>query len=217
MKAFLLTAMSVWFLLGCNKAGAPSSNLDTHETYVQLWPADGFLYIKDYYVSSKENDPNTIRKQVSLLTKLVRDARYCKTRYGLELFSPMEERVFHDRDFVTIESRLLTKERNVIKQIENVFSSILNRKVVVKVSDQDVGLYFDGPDVSIRDNNSKGVFANGDHRAIFWENGQKFYEIVLADTEWNAAAPKSIAPYLEEDVASPEKSPAEIKAWKEAK
>jgi hypothetical protein len=52
---------------------------------------------------------------------------------------------------------------------------------------------------------------------IFWQNGDRFYEAVFARKGAAEKDFKSFAPYFERDVASPEKSEAEIKAWKEGK
>ena len=89
--------------------------------------------------------------------------------------------------------------------------------VKTRIFQAEVALYFDGPDVEVRGNNAKGVFSKGEKRAIFWRNGERFYEAVFARAGAVEKDFKSIAPYLERDVASPEKSKAEIKAWKEAK
>jgi hypothetical protein len=219
MKRYLL--LTALFLSACGGRSSPtpvrSFDVEAGETYVQLWPADGFLCIKEYHLSTLKSDPADIRRQVADISALVRSANYCKTRYRLNIFTPMEERIFHDQHFVTVECRLLTKERNLRALMDNVYSSLLNRHVEVTISDGEIGLYFDGPDIEVRGNNGKGAFAKDERRAIFWRNGDRHYEMVFARAAAAGKDFQSIAPYLEEDVASPEKSKAEIKAWKEGK
>jgi hypothetical protein len=147
----------------------------------------------------------------------VRSGNYIKARYGLQGFTPMEERIFHDREFVTVKCRLLTKERNLQKMMNSVYSSVLNRHVTITISKGEIGLHFDGPDIAIRGNNAKGVFGKDNRIAIFWRNGERFYEAVFARSGAAEKDFKSIAAYLEKDISSPAKSEAEIRAWKEAK
>jgi hypothetical protein len=184
MKCCLLVSALLF-----SASGVPSSptlvrtlDLEAAETYVQFWPADGFRYIKEYHLSTLKSDPADIRWQVAHISDLVRSANYCKTRYDLKVFTPMEERIFHDRHFATVECRLLTRERNLHTLMENAFSSLLNRKVETRVFEGEIGLYFDGPDITIRHGNAKGVFAKDNRTAIFWRNGDRFYEAVFART-----------------------------------
>lgn len=220
MKAqyLLLTAL---FFSACGDHNSStlvrSLDVEARETYVQLYPADGFLYIKEYYLSTLKSAPADIRRQVAGISDLVRSARYCKTRYGLEGFTPMEERIFHDRHFVTVECRLLTRERNLHRVMVNAFSSLLNRHVETVIGKGEIGLYFDGPDVTVRHSNAKGLFGKEKRKAIFWRNGERFYEAVFARAGVAEKDFVSIAPYFERDVASPKKSEAEIEAWREAR
>lgn len=194
-----------------------SLDLEAKETFVQFWPADGFLYIKECYLSTLKSDPAEIRRQVAHISDLVRSGNYIKARYGLQGFTPMEERIFHDRKFVTVECRLLTKERNLQKMMDSVYSSVLNRHVEITISKGEIGLYFDGPGIVVRGSNAKGVFGKDTRKSIFWRNGERFYEAVFARSGVAEKDFKSIAAYLEKDVSSPEKSEAETRAWIEAK
>jgi hypothetical protein len=219
MKQFLLLST---ILLSAGADQRPPTlvrtlDVEAGETYVQIWPADGFLYIKEYHVSTLKSNDVEIHRQVAHISDLVRSANYSKARYGLRVFTPMEERIFRDRQFVTVECRLLTKERNLQTLMDNAFSSLLGRQAKTRVFEDEIGLYFNGPDIEVRNNNAKGVFAKDGRRAIFWRNGERFYEAVFAQAGTAEKDFKSIAAYLERDVASPEKSEAEIKAWKEAK
>jgi hypothetical protein len=194
-----------------------SLDIEAGETFVQLWPADGFLYVKEYHLGTLKSDPAEIHRQVAHISGLVRSGNYIKARYGLQGFTPMEERIFHDGEFVTVECRLLTKERNLQKIMDSVYSSVLNRHVAITVSKGEIGLHFDGPDIAVRGNNAKGVFGKDNRRAIFWRNGERFYEAVFARSGASEKDFKSITAYLEKDISSPAKSEAEIRAWKEAK
>ena len=89
--------------------------------------------------------------------------------------------------------------------------------MAITVSEGDIGLHFDGLDIAVRGDNAKGVFSKDNKRAVFWRNGERFYEAVVARSGAAEKDFRLIAPYLERDVASPEKNEAKIKAWKEAK
>jgi len=191
-------------------------DLVAEETFVQFWPADGFLWIKEYRVGTLKKQPAEIRDQISQIGELVRSANYSKSRYGWCRFVAMEERMYRDRTFVTIECRLVTRERNLVPMMEDVFSSILNRRVAVTIGEHEVGLQFRGIDVDVRSGNAE-TFAEADRRVMFWRNGERFYEAVFAQTDNAKTAAKSIEPYFERDTASPAKSQAEIRAWRDSR
>ena len=217
-----LAKLASWLLLSTligtvQAASLPSTlGLTTGETYVELHPRDGFLYIKEYYLSTL-NSENTRSKQAEEISSLIRSASYCKKRYGLSIFTSMEERVFRDRGFITVECRLLTRERNLIPLMESVYSSLLNRPVQITIVSTEIGLHYAGTDVQVRSHNSLGVVEKEDGRIIFWKNGISAFESVFANAGSKPADLISMAGYLKEEVSSPEKSAAEINAWKSSK
>lgn len=216
MKSFLLFLVLSFPVFAAEPALVRTLDVEAGETYIQLYPRDGFLFIKEYSLSTLAA-PASVNAQVTHITSLIRKARYCKDRYGLEAFTAIEERIYRDRSFVTVECRLLTRKKNLIQTMTSAFAGILNRPVIVTISDTDIGLHYDGAGLVVRTSNAEGVFAKGRQRVIFWRNGTPYYEAVFAREGSTEADFKSIAPYFGEDVASPKKSEAEIKAWKDAK
>ena len=205
MKYFLL--MVGLLFMGCSKANpyklVQTLDLEAAETFVQIHPADGFLYIKEYSLSSLKQDPEEFKSQVETISALAKEARYCKSRYGLSQFEAMEERIYIDRGFVTVECRLLTREKNVKTLIDSVYESLLNRPVSITIVPSDIGLHFFGKDVEIRGTNAKSVFSKGEQQVVFWRNGEEVIETVFARAGSLAKDFRSIAPYFSEDVSSP--------------
>lgn len=222
--------LATLFLLGCaREKAAPvdssrnatttpevADNLDLEagELYVQLSPADGFLHIKEYLLSTRKSDATEIQSQVEKISELVRTARYSHTRFGLSAFTAMEESMSPDRDFITVECKLLTKERDLYKIMGNVYSGLLRRPVTITISKEDIGLHYEGPDIDVRTNNAQGVYRKDDRRIIFWRNGERHYQAVFARHGSTPADFHSLQPYIKEAVASPEKSEEEIAKWR---
>lgn len=217
-----MTTLSILVLAlsGCVAASDAESSMQdaliAKEVYVQFHPRDGYLLVKEYAVGLDGRYAAQAREQVAKLGKLVATADYCSSRYGFPGFTSFEERVFHDRGFVTIECHLLTRERNLKSAMRAVYGSVFDRPAEITITPKEVGLHFTGSDIEIRDNNSEGFFGKDDRRVLFWRNGVRDQEIVFAIGDAESRGWESIAPHLEADVASPEVPEAEIDAWKRA-
>lgn len=198
----LAVATGPCFAAGLNK----NLHVASTETYVRLYPMDGFMHIKEYALSATSS-----RTSVKKLKELVKNAKYSRKHFGFKTFIPMEESMTRDRNFITGEYRLMTRETNFITMMEDVFSGVLDRKVTVTVSDA-IMLHFDGNDIKVRDNNAKGVYEKGKQRLIVWDKKNRYLEVVFGDS--GKRKHKSFTKSFGADVSSPEISEAEILAWK---
>jgi hypothetical protein len=199
---------------GGPSAGAQTLAVEAAEVYVELHPTDGFLYVKEYHLSTLKQDSAAIAAQAVKIAGLVQRKSYCIARYPFTVFVSMEEKLYHDRGSITVECRLLSRERNLRTLMSDAFGRVLNRPVNVTIESGEIGLSYTGPDVQVRGNNSLGVCEKGDQRVIFWRNGTSSFEAVLGPENREVSTYRSIAPYVRADVASPEMTEAEIEAWR---
>ena len=195
-------------------AGAQMLALEAAEVYVELHPAHGFLYLKEYHLSTLERDSATVATQAAEIADMVQRRSYCIARYPFDGFMPMEEKLYHDRGSITVECRLLSRERDPRALIGDAFARVLNRPVGVTIESGEIRASYVGSDVQVRDNNSLGVYAKGDQRVIYWRAGTSPLEAVLGSGNRAASTYRSIAPYVRANVASPEMTEAEIRAWR---
>jgi len=216
-KTIIVILILICFTSNANANGLiVKNNIEAPEIYIQLYPADGYLHIKEYKISSLLDDPEKIKKQIDEIAESVKSATYCHRRFGFKQFIPIEERMFINQDIVTGEYHLLTKEKDLKKIMQDCFGVLLNRKVAVTIEDKAIGLHYEGDDIVVADNNALGVYGKGAMRVIFWKNGDRYYEAVFRPKK-EVETSKSIIEYFEADVESPKKSKAEIEAWKSGK
>jgi hypothetical protein len=208
MKKWILLIFAL--ALGSGFAKEPNHRLKVNcaETYVDLHPLDTYLHVKEYRLGTISQKKNSVKKIKTLITK----AEYCKKRFGFEGFTAIEERMGHDRDFITGEYHLLTREENIIKMLEDAFGGTFGRKVSVSINPKEIELRFEGKDIQIRSNNAKGVYGKENQQMIVWKNGVQHFEVVFGMTEEQSFP--SFAKSFGENVASPEWSAEEINAWK---
>jgi hypothetical protein len=207
----IITLMLVAAVMPCFAGGLNKNlKLDTAETFVQLYPRDGFLHIKEYSLGATSS-----RCSIKKIKALVEDAEYCRSKFKFDHFTAMEESMKKDRGYITGEYNLMTRETNLVKMMEDGFGKVLDRKVEVSINDGKIGLYYDGEDIQVRSNNAEGAYANGEKRVIFWKNGLQYFEAVFAGISGKTG--KSIVASFGADVASPEMSQAEIDEWKNKK
>ncbi|WP_420125907.1 hypothetical protein [Longimicrobium sp.] len=194
-------------------AGAQTLGVESPEVYVEINPANGYLFVREYYLSTLEQDSTAIAAQVAEISALVQNRGYCKARYAFAEFTSMEEKLYRDRDFIAVECSMLSRGRNLRTQFTDAFGRVLNRSVAVSI-DSTVGLSYRGLDVQVRGNNSLGVHGKDDESVIFWRNGTPSFEIVFGPADREVSTYRSLAPYVAADVASPTVTKAEVDAWR---
>lgn len=218
MRHRLLVATSAVLLAAgtarAETAAAQPLRVEAAETYVELHPASGFLFVREYYVSTLETDSARIMAQVGDLAERVKGRRYCADRYGFAAFTSMEERMYRERGFVTVECSLLSRETNVRTLGEDAFGRVLNRPVSVSVEGDEIHLTFDGEDVQVRGNNAREVLGRETEQMIVWRNGSNTYEVVFGPADRPVSAFRSLAPYVRWDAASPEVSREQVEAFR---
>lgn len=198
---------------GGARADAQTLGVESAEVYVEINPANGYQFVREYYLSTLEQDSAGIAAQVAELSALVQRRGYCKARYAFAAFTSMEEKLYRDRDFIAVECALLSRERNLRTLFADAFGRVLNRPVAVSI-DSTVGVSYRGPDIQVRGNNSLGVYGKDDESAIYWRNGTPSFEIVFGPADREVSTYRSLAPYVAADVASPTVTKEQIDAWR---
>lgn len=189
-----------------HEAASPSG-IAPREVYIRLYPLDGYVYFREYIVSTPLAADAEIKAQVGRIRGLVGRTEFAQAEYGFKLFRLREEKFHEDRGFLTAEHHITTDERNLKKLLEDSFGRILRRDVKVTITETDIGLHFDRTGLaSVSSPTARGAFTNkNDSRAIiFWRNGSEFYEAVFT-YEWDEKRYKSLLPHFGGDLASPEK------------
>lgn len=164
-------------------AGESPNGLRVSEYFIRLQPGGGALYFKEYDLQVPVQDGAIAQRTGEAVARLVEANEYLASEYGFEAFEPFGTSVFPDRGFVTREHLLRTSESNLGVLVRDSFERILRRPVTVKVSEKSIGLRFDAADLTVRDNNSQGVFAEGDEVVVCFRNGASRYDLVIGPSE----------------------------------
>ena len=61
-------------------------NIESAEIYVELYPREGYLHIKEYNISTLLTKTEKIKKQVEYIKELIASTKYCKKRFGFKKF-----------------------------------------------------------------------------------------------------------------------------------
>ncbi len=178
------------------------------EIYVQLYPRDGYLHIKEYHIESLL-PPDAVADQLEAIRNRIAALEYSESEYRFELFDAKEESWFRDRGFITGQYHLKTDETNVLKLIDDSFAKILRRPVKVKITESEIILQFPANGVRVADNNATGVYL---HRETNWNrvvfgNDERFYEAVFSLDD-SGDQTTSMIEYFPEDVHA-EKDPGQ--------
>lgn len=213
IRIALLAVLLMMPLAGAGSAAAAGhearspSGIAPREIYIRLYPLDGYVYFREYMISTPLTVDAEIRAQVGHIRDLVGETRFAQAEYGFRLFRLREERFYEDRGFLTAEHHITTDEANLQRMLEDSFGRILRRDVEITITDTDIGLHFDRTGLAaISSDTAEGAFTNrNDSRAvIFWRNGSEFYEAVFT-YEWDEGRYQPLLPHFGGDLTSPGK------------
>ena len=156
------------------------NQIPAHEVYVQLYPRDGYLHVKEYNLGSVL-PADSIPSQIARLKAKISALELSESEYIFEVFDAKEESLFMDRGFVTGEYHLKTDERNLNRLIADSFAKVLRRPVTLTINDSGITIEFNNVGLRVADNNSTGVYANSDNTRtrMTFRNGQRMYESVF--------------------------------------
>lgn len=203
-----------------------NSNLEAQEVYVEFYPVDGILMIREYGLSSLLTDEAEIQAQASKMQELTRNAEFCKKRFELEGYVVGQEKLIHtfngEIHGVNTECILITANEMPVSMI-SAFSSILEREVEVTGNPREITLSFLASPSEMSFSNTNALRTTGDTQTekvnVVWKNGERAYEILVRDKTRSLELfeEQSMYKYFPElPIMSPTLTPADIKQLRES-
>jgi hypothetical protein len=219
-----VTTSLIFAALACTTASARAADaglnrtvdLEARELYIQFYPSDKLLTVREYGLSTLLTDAAAIEAQVVRLQQLVSSADYCKTRYGLTGFATGQEVLFAtrrtdagagDNEAAAHVECVLVTATDMPDSMRTAFATLLGRDVTVSGTRQEITLEFGSADLTIGPNNAlQSLFnRNTAQGRLVWRNGERFYEAVFINQSKAPDAFRAIYPHVP---AFPVSSPA---------
>ncbi len=188
-----------------------NTNIDVQEIYFAVYPADQYLEIIEYNLVSNNENLADIHEDIKNLEYLIKNSKYSSSKYNFKFFTPVEEEITNEDKFIKGHYRLLTKEKNGIKILSDVFGNILNKKVKIEITKKEIQLKFDGKGISISQSNASGIYSKKNKRMAVWNNGDTKFEMVVS---FEIEGKTPLLEYIDQTIASPKKTIEEIKQIK---
>lgn len=219
---FLLTSpvVAAESMATANSLFTTNLDLEAREVYVQYFPLDKLLTIREYGLSTLLSDEADIRKQADELRELVTNARYCQTRFGIEGYVAGQEALYDSpangatAPAAHVECVLVT-DTEVPDSMINSFSGVLNRKVQVAADAKEITMMFDSPDLVVGPTNALAILGkDADQQTMIkWRNGDRFFDAVFINRSKAPDAFRSLHRYISNyPISSPVRSKEQIDA-----
>lgn len=200
--------------------------LESQELFIQFYPVDKVLMIREYGLSSLLTDEKEIQAQVDQLQDLIKNAGYCKKRFGLDGYVVGQEKLIHtfngEIHGANTECLLITAGAMPVSMI-SAFSSALKREVEVTGNPAEITLSFIAKDSELGfvDWNALRVQSDerNDRNYVVWKNGERSYDLLVRDKTRSLELfeKQSIYKYVSEfPIMSPTLSPDDIARLKES-
>ena len=177
-----------------NEGMASPLGLLSSEYWLVLSPASKSFIFREYNLRTGSDVALTGQR----VMELVGQGQYPEAEFGFEHFEPLRSSVYPDRGFVTTDHLLHSEESNLLTLVNDSFARILRRPLSVTVSDQTIGVRFNGSGLRVAENNSLGVFAQEDDLVVCFRNGASSYEMVVAQVGDTSGV--SLAPAIPETI-----------------
>ncbi len=137
-KIFLLVSLLISLFISINSYSQsnPAKPFVATETYVELFPRDGYLHIIEYDLRPVATDKNEIAKAIADVKSKISTASYSKAAFGFSTFVPVEERIYKDKRGIIIgEYNLVSKyEQDLPLTLQDSLAKILNRPIEPQLS-----------------------------------------------------------------------------------
>lgn len=189
-------------------------SVEAPELYVSIYPHEGYVFIKEYKLSTTLNNKQKIEKQTQKIKSLVQECKLTETHFNFKHFTVMEEALNVDRGMLTGEYHLFTKSENTILMFEDIFSGILKRPVKVTLN-KNVGIHFNDKENNLGFNgrDKAEVYKKGNQISIFWKNGLPYYDIVISKKNRSIDSYNSLYPAIKDSISGIRKNEYEIYNW----
>lgn len=162
-----------------SEAAASPLGLLASEYWLLLNPSAGTFIFREYDLRAGPDSSGSVASTGREVARLVESGDYPVAEFGFQSFTTLRTSVYPERGFITSAHLLHTDERRLYSLIEDSFERVLRRPVSVTISDGSIGVRFRGTGLRVADNNSRGVFVNGDDLVVCFRNGASQYEMVV--------------------------------------
>ncbi|WP_191015208.1 hypothetical protein [Treponema zioleckii] len=191
---------------------ADIKNFEAKEIYIGYYFSDNYANVIEYDVLHDKKTPQ-IKENVDSLIEEIKNAGYAEKRYSYEYFKSAEESISNEGKYAKINLDLITYQTANLETITDLFSKTLRRKVLVKIEDGKLNLYFDGSGIQIRSNNTEAAYQKDNQIILSWPARLSKMELVFGIENDNS---ESILQFVNGKISSPEKSAEEIDCMKNA-
>lgn len=182
------------------------------EIFVNFHPDSQYLRIKEYKLSTTNQDFNLIQNQINSLKNQIQLNKYASSRFGFSNWFSIEENMYKDREYITSKIDLLTKETNIEELLTDCFEKVLSRPVKVVSTKNLTSLSFNN--TGIKHGSCNGtVFQKDNVTLVMWDNLLSEFNIVFSDKS-EFTDDLSFFEYFGENAESPRKSEEEIEKWR---
>jgi len=190
-----------------------NQSIQAKEIFINYNSTSDYLRVKEYKLSSTNEDLSNIENQVISIKNQIQSKQYSANRFSFSTWISIEENISKDREIITSTIDFLTKEKDSEKVLTDCFEKILNRPVRVVSTKNLTSLSFVNTGIKCGSSNGS-VFHKDGITLIMWDNVLNDFNIVFND-ESEISDDLSFFNYFGEDVESPRKSEEEINKWRD--
>lgn len=204
MKKNLL-CFSVLFLFAVS-GFSDVKNFRFQQVEISYYPGDNYLQVCEYNILHQKGSGD-IENDFREFCELAEKAQAAGKRFGLKDFNSAEEKVMNMGQYVNARYDLISVKNSSLKQIEDIFSKILERNVNVEFKDNHIVIIFEGQGVEILDSNAEHVFQKGNICSLEWSNRIRVMEVTIEKDTVNT---EQVCDFFPLEISSPEKTAEEI-------
>ena len=185
------------------------SALEAQEIYVEFYPRDMMVKIREYGISTTLAPEVDVNKQADLIAQLVAAADYCEQRFAIPGYLAGQEVLFATDSprgvAVHVECVLVTADA-APQAMEAVYTSVLRRPVTISEERREVRLAFATPDLEVGPNNAEQLLGRNENKEamLIWRARERTFEAVFINTGKPRGDFRGIAPFVSQvPVSSP--------------
>jgi len=186
-------------------------NFTVEETYVGYYPNSNYVNIIEYDILSKTKDPDEILNNIAKMSESIINSKYSQEKYMFNNFISVEETLTRKNKFIQGDYQLVTSEMDVIANITDLFSKVLETPVKVEVSENQVKMYFTCKGQEFFGNSTFKIFEKKNERMIIWPKDAELFEVAIYKKNKKSS---NILKYFTNDIKSKEITEEEIEYMK---
>lgn len=181
-------------------------NFKSQQVSISYYPIDNYLQIIEFNIQHQKGS-GELEKDSREFCELVSKAQAAEKKFGIKDFNSAEESLSNSGLQVNACYNLLTSKNSSLKQVEEIFSKILERNVNVEFKNSFLVVTFDSQDLEILSSNAEHVFQKGNICSVEWSNKIRSMDVTVGR---NLANTEIVQDYFPSNLSSPEKTAEEI-------